>query len=106
MKQRKCSMLVVNKKKSFDKSLSGDFDLKEDIISRENKSHLKYIYTGLQIIDPDLFKDIKEEVFSINMIWNKLIEKKELYGLESNNNFLHVSTLGVYKNLLKKLNIK
>ena len=38
--------------------------------------------------------------------WNKLIASKELYGFTSNNNFLHVSTLNVYKNLLKKLNIK
>jgi len=106
LKKSKCSMLVVNKKKSFDKSFSGDFNLKDGLINRENKNHLQYIYTGLQFINPDIFKDIKKEVFSINPIWNKLIESKELYGLESNNNFLHVSTLDVYKNLLEKLNIK
>jgi len=106
LKKSKCSMLVVNKKKSFDKSFSGDFNLKDGIINRENKNHLQYIYTGLQFINPDIFKDIKKEVFSINTIWNQLIESKELHGLESNNNFLHVSTLDVYKNLLEKLNIK
>ena len=106
LKKSKCSMLVVNKKKSFDKSFSGDFNLKDGLINRENKNHLQYIYTGLQFINPDIFKNIKKEVFSINTIWNKLIESKELHGLESNNNFLHVSTLDVYKNLLEKLNIK
>ena len=106
LKKSKCSMLVVNKKKSFDKSFSGDFNLKDGLINRENKNHLQYIYTGLQFINPDIFKDIKKEVFSITTIWNKLIENKELHGLESNNNFLHVSTLDVYKNLLEKLNIK
>jgi len=106
LKKSKCSMLVVNKKKSFDKSFSGDFNLKDGLINRENKNHLQYIYTGLQFINPDIFKDIKKEVFSINTIWNQLIESKELHGLESNNNFLHVSTLDVYKNLLEKLNIK
>ena len=106
LKKSKCSMLVVNKKKSFDKSFSGDFNLKDGLINRENKNHLQYIYTGLQFINPDIFKDIKKEVFSINIIWNQLIESKELHGLESNNNFIHVSTLDVYKNLLEKLNIK
>jgi len=106
LKKSKCSMLVVNKQKSFDKNLSGDFNLKNALISRENKNDQQYIYTGLQLINPDLFKGIKKEIFSINEIWDKLIEKKELYGLESNNNFLHVSTFDIYKRLLEKLNIK
>ena len=105
-KKSKCSMLVVNKQKSFDKSFSGDFNLENGLINRKNKDDLQYIYTGLQIIKPDIFQGIDKKIFSINTIWNKLIESKELYGFTSNNNFLHVSTLNVYENLLKKLNIK
>ena len=101
-----CSMLVVNKQKSFDKSFSGDFNLENGLINRKNKDDLQYIYTGLQIIKPEIFQGINKKIFSINTIWNKLIESKELYGFTSNNNFLHVSTLNVYENLLKKLNIK
>ena len=106
IKKSKCSMLVVNKQKSFDKSFSGDFNLENGLINRKNKDNLQYIYTGLQFIRPEIFKDINKKVFSVNVIWNNLIESKELYGFKSNNNFLHVSTLNVYKNLLKKLNIK
>tara|TARA_B100001996_G_C18478542_1_gene522843 strand:- start:40 stop:732 length:693 start_codon:yes stop_codon:yes gene_type:complete len=105
-KKSKCSMLVVNKQKSFDKSFSGDFNLENGLINRKNKDDLQYIYTGLQIIKPEIFQGINKKIFSINTIWNKLIENKELYGFTSNNNFLHVSTLNVYKNLLEKLNVK
>ena len=105
-KKSKCSMLVVNKQKSFDKSYSGDFNLENGLINRKNKDDLQYIYTGLQIIKPEIFQGIDKKIFSINTIWNKLIESKELYGFTSNNNFLHVSTLNVYKNLLEKLNVK
>jgi len=105
-RKSKCSMLVVNKQKSFDKSFSGDFNLENGLINRKNKDDLQYIYTGLQIIKPEIFQGIDKKIFSINTIWNKLIESKELYGFTSNNNFLHVSTLNVYENLLKKLNIK
>ena len=105
-RKSKCSMLVVNKQKSFDKSFSGDFNLENGLINRKNKDDLQYIYTGLQIIKPEIFQGINKKIFSINTIWNKLIESKELYGFTSNNNFLHVSTLNVYENLLKKLNIK
>ena len=105
--KKKCLLLVVNKEKSFDKSLRGDFSLKNHLINRKDKDNLEYVYTGLQIIKPGVFSDINEKVFSINKIWDKLIANNELHALESNINFLHVSTIDVYKNLLKKdLNVK
>ena len=106
-KKRKCSLLVVNKKKSFDQSFKGDFNLKNNLISRNDGDDLNYIYTGLQIIKPEVFSDLDFEVFSINRIWNNLIKINELYGMESNIDFFHVSTLDIYKNLLEKnLNVK
>ena len=100
-KKSKCSLLVVNKKKSFDESFKGDFNLENYLISRD-KNKLNYIYTGMQIIKPEVFNGLSEEVFSINRIWDKLIQSNELYGMESNINFLHVTTLDIYKRLLEK----
>tara|TARA_Y100000590_G_scaffold369901_1_gene431445 strand:+ start:1750 stop:2439 length:690 start_codon:yes stop_codon:yes gene_type:complete len=97
---KKCSMLLVDKEKSFDKNLKGDFNFENGLVTK--KKYLKYIYTGLQIIKPEAFSNINEEVFSLNKIWNQLIDKNELFGFESNINFLHVSTLDIYK----KLNVK
>jgi MurNAc alpha-1-phosphate uridylyltransferase len=101
-KKIKCSLLIVNKKKSFDQSIEGDFNLNNYLISRKDKNNLKYIYTGLQIIKPEVFTDLDARIFSINNIWDKLIKTNELYGLESNVDFLHVSNLSIYNNLLKK----
>ena len=100
-KNCKCLMLVVNKEKSFDKSFKGDFNLIDNLISRKEKNNLKYIYTGMQIIHSTAFSGLEDKVFSINKIWNKLILKNELFGMQSKNNFLHISTLNVY-NALKK----
>ena len=106
-RKNKCSLLVVNKKKSFDQSFKGDFNLENRLISRKNRDDLNYIYTGLQVIKPEVFSDLDARVFSINRIWDKLIETNELHGIESNIDFLHVSTLDIYKSLLEKnLNIK
>ena len=101
-KKNKCFLLVVNKEKSFDQSFKGDFNLKNNLISRKHSDNLKYIYTGLQIIKPKVFSGNNAKVFSINKIWDKLIERNELHGMESNIDFLHVSTLNIYKNLLEK----
>ena len=100
--KKKCCLLVVNKNKSFDNNIDGDFNLKNNLIKRSKDEKLNHVYTGLQIINPEIFSNINEEVFSINKIWDELIKKKELFGQESNINFLHASTLEIYK----KLNIK
>jgi len=95
-----CSMLVVDQLKSFDIHFKGDFNLENNLI---NKKNFKYIYTGLQIISPKVFNNINDKIFSINKIWDNLIEENELYGSESKIEFLHVSTLNVYKSLLKNI---
>ena len=105
--KKKCSLLVVNKEKSFDKSLKGDFSLSNELVLKNKNYDLKYIYTGLQIIKPEVFLGLNEKVFSMNQIWNELIKNNQLYGMESKIDFLHVSNLDIYKSLLKnKLNIK
>ena len=101
-KKNKCSLLTVNKKRSFDQSLKGDFNLKNNLLNRNKKDDLNYIYMGMQIIKPEAFSEFNIKVFSINKIWDMLIKSDELYGLESNINFLHVSTLDIYKKLLKE----
>ena len=58
-KKIKCLMLLVKKEKSFDKSFKGDFNLENNLISKKEKNDLKYIYTGMQIIKPELFYEIK-----------------------------------------------
>tara|TARA_B110000438_G_scaffold218013_1_gene210811 strand:- start:3110 stop:3814 length:705 start_codon:yes stop_codon:yes gene_type:complete len=100
--KKQCVLLVVNKEKSFDQSLKGDFDLKNTLIERVNNKNLNYIYTGIQIIEPGVFSKIDKKVFSINMIWDQLIDTNQLYALESNNKFLHISTLDIYNKLIKK----
>ena len=100
--KKKCHLLLVNKSKSFDKNLKGDFNLVKGLVNRKKKEELKYLYTGLQIINYKIFKNINEEVFSINKVWDKLISTNQLFALESNITFNHVSTLDIYKKLMIK----
>ncbi len=104
-KKNKCLLLVVKKERSFDKSLAGDFNLENNLIKRTESNKSNYIYIGMQIIDPSVFLGVQKKIFSINKIWDQLIQKNEIYGIESNIDFLHVSTLEIY-NRLKKINFK
>ena len=95
-KQAKNILLLVNKKLSFDKSLNGDFNLKNNLISKISDKEL--IYIGCQILNKKLLANYKVK-FSIVHAWNNLIEKKELYGFESKNNFYHLTDLQIFKKL-------
>jgi len=101
-KKSKCFLLVVNKNKSFERSIKGDFNLENNLINRKDKENLKYIYTGVQILTPNVFNHLDLRIFSINKIWDQLIQKGNLFAKESNVDFLHVSTLNIYKSLLEK----
>jgi N-acetyl-alpha-D-muramate 1-phosphate uridylyltransferase len=96
-KKLKNILLLVKKELSFDKNLNGDFDLKENLIIKNNES--KFIYTGCQIMSKKLLSDYKDKNFSITNVWNDLIEKKELYGFETDNDFYHLTDLNTFKKL-------
>ena len=90
-------LLLVEKKLSFDKNLTGDFELKNNLNSKTiNK---KYIYTGCQILNKKVFTNYKVKNFSIIEVWNSLIEKNELHGFESINDFYHLTDLQTFKKL-------
>ena len=97
--QIKNILLMVNKNNSFDQKLKGDFNLSNNIIKKDTQNNL--IYTGCQIINKDLFKSYSVSNFSISEIWIDLINRHELYGYESVEDFYHLTNLEVYKEILK-----
>ena len=97
-KSNKPSLLLVNKKLSIDPSFIGDFNLNDEIISKDDKN--QFIFTGLQITNRSVLTKEKTEVFSMNKVWNKLIKDQKLLGLESNQKFYHLNTFEMYKKII------
>ena len=90
-------LMVVNKDKSFDTRFKGDFSLNKNKLTKEIEND--FIYTGCQIINKKVFQNINNNIFSISEIWNDLIDKKELYGYESFNEFIHLTDIEIFKKL-------
>ena len=101
-KNKKPTMLLVSKSKSYDRSFKGDFNLnsKNEILRQKNN---KFIYTGAQIINRSIFKKRKIKPFSMNKVWNELIKNKELIGVASKQKFFHINSYKIYKKLNKKV---
>ena len=90
-------LLVTNKKLSFDKDLSGDFELKDNLLNKKNTKN--FIYIGCQILNKNLFDGYEVKNFSILEIWNKLLDKNSLNGFETLNEFYHLTNLKTFKKL-------
>ena len=63
-------LLVVEKSRSFDNRMQGDFSLENNILSKANNKN--FIFTGCQILNKSIFENYKVEMFSINKIWEKI----------------------------------
>ena len=89
-------LLLVNKKLSFDQSLGGDFNLKNNSVILNQKN---YIYTGCQILNKSIFKNEKIINFPISKIWFDLIKDNLLGGYESKLDFYHTTNLEIFNKL-------
>ena len=95
------TLLLVNKNKSYDKNFKGDFNINEKgDISRDKFSQM--IYTGAQVLDRTIFKDLNIKPFSMNKIWDELIIRNSLVGFESVQEFLHINSRKIYHKLIKE----
>ena len=92
-------LLVVEKSKSFDQRMKGDFCIENKTLSKSGDKN--YIFTGCQILNKNVFRNYKIDNFSINEIWNKMISKKELYGYKSEGKFTHLTDIEIYNKLTK-----
>tara|TARA_Y100001935_G_C17113368_1_gene411969 strand:- start:2 stop:691 length:690 start_codon:yes stop_codon:yes gene_type:complete len=90
-------LLVANKTLSFDKNLSGDFSLNDNLLYRGDIKN--FIYIGCQILNKNLFTEYDIKNFSVTKIWNELLKNNELNGFESVHKFYHLTNLETFRKL-------
>lgn len=89
-------LLLTKKNNSFDSNLTGDFNLKNNLITKDSK---EFIFIGCQILNKELFRNYQINNFSISEIWENLLQTKGLNGYESENKFYHLTNLEIFKRL-------
>lgn len=89
----------INQIKGYDGD--GDFIFQNDTLIKrfKNADSIPYVFSGVQIIKKDLLSLIERKVFSVNVAWDIAINLNTLYGFRFENNFQHVGTPNMVKNM-------
>ena len=75
------------------KKSTGDFKLQNGLVQRWKKNDPHLYYTGLQIINPHIFKLIDDQCFSLNVLWDLLIANRNLEANVSNSTIVHIGDI-------------
>ena len=51
-----------------------------------------FLYAGVQLCHPRLFRDTPKGAFSTNLVWDRAMEEGRLYGIRHDGEWYHVST--------------
>ena len=78
------------------KKSEGDFKYNDHLVTRWKKNDPYLYYTGLQIINPIIFKLIEEVSFSLNKLWDLLIAKRNLQGEICNSKIAHIGDINAF----------
>ena len=93
-KTQTCKLLLA-KEINFKglKKSTGDFKLENGLVQRLKKNDPYLYYTGLQIINPHIFKLIDDQCFSLNVLWDLLIANRSLEADLSNSTIVHIGDI-------------
>ena len=71
----------------------GDFKLENGLVKRWEKNDPHLYYTGLQIINPRIFKLMEDNCFSLNVLWDLLIANRNLEADVLNSTIVHIGDI-------------
>jgi len=74
----------------------GDFKLENGSVKRWEKNDPHLYYTGLQIINPRIFKLIEDKCFSLNVLWDLLITNRNLEATILNSTIVHIGDINAF----------
>lgn len=63
------------------------------LLTRRPESEVSpFLYTGVQILHPRMFDGIDDDIFSMNLLYNRAMENQRLYGIIHDGEWFHVGT--------------
>src|SRR3954468_14063242 len=87
-------LLMAPTANSIGYSGNGDYAMASDGTLRKRKENqvVPFVYAGVAIMSPSLFKDAPEGEFSLTRMFDRANEQERLYGLRLDGVWMHVGT--------------
>lgn len=87
-------LLLVPREHAHGYEGRGDFFISEEgRLTRPSQGVMApYVYIGVQITQHGLFYEAPQGPFSINVLWDKALDKGRLYGTIYQGEWFHIST--------------
>ena len=87
-------LLLIPREKAHGYEGAGDFFVDSQGCLRRPKKdeYAPFVYIGVQILTPDLFERTPHGPFSMNLLWDKVLEKGRLHGHIHRGEWFHMST--------------
>ncbi len=87
-------LLVVPRTRAVGYDGAGDFFLDDDgrLARRGSAPEAPFVFTGLQVLRPELVRDVPEGPFSLNLLYDRAIADGRLHGLIHAGRWFHVGT--------------
>jgi len=92
--RRDCLLLLCPSERTVGYDGQGDFlkDSEGRIIGRARHGEKGLAYIGAYLVHPRLFANVRLSKFSMNLLWDRAIADKRLFGIEHEGLWLHVGT--------------
>jgi MurNAc alpha-1-phosphate uridylyltransferase len=89
-----CLLLLCHPKRTIGYDGHGDFlmDAEGRLTGRPARNETGLAYIGAYLVHPRLFAHVRLSKFSMNLLWDRAIAERRLYGIEHQGKWLHVGT--------------
>lgn len=89
-----CLLLLALGSASIGYEGRGDFVMSSDglLRRRPERELAPFVFTGVSIAHPRLFENAPEGPFSLNLLWDRAIGQRRLYGIRLDGTWMHAGT--------------
>ncbi|MSO92365.1 MAG: nucleotidyltransferase family protein [Rhodospirillales bacterium] len=85
-------LLIHQTVDAYGYSGTGDFICSPEgrLVRRPEREVTPYLFTGVQILSPQLFEDVPEGPFSLNVVYDRAIARGRLFGVVHDGEWFHI----------------
>jgi MurNAc alpha-1-phosphate uridylyltransferase len=92
--QRDAVLVLVPRERASGYDGAGDFFFDDGVLRRRgDAAQAPYVFTGMQLLRPELFAEVPQGAFSMNVIYNRLLPQGRMSAVVHDGDWLHIGDM-------------